>query len=65
MCPFAPRELLHETDSTYCIKLRRRIYKGIPDRWRPAVWPLLATLTPDFQPMPASILNCKLFSKCS
>ena len=24
-------------------KLRRRVYKGIPDRWRTAVWDLLMT----------------------
>lgn len=43
-------------------QLRRRIYKGVPDRWRPAVWPLLSTLTPSFGAMPSTVLNSWFFS---
>lgn len=43
-------ECLPVIDIVPVAQLRKRIYKGVPDRWRPAVWPAVAVLTPGFAP---------------
>jgi hypothetical protein len=45
-------------------QLRKRIYKGIPDRWRAAVWPILASMTADWHPVPALVQGWSLRWRC-